>query len=501
MKRGLLLSSLFLSLFLCLICSASSQIYINEVMPRGAEWVEIFNSENVLLNLSEWNISDSNSIDTITCWTIPNCSIITNSSYFLIIGRSNNISQITNETITYYYVDDTKIGNGLNDNGDNLSFFNISYQTDMSYNSSLENFSISRFPDGNENWTFCTPTPGLRNCNDSDEQNQSNDSNDSNESFFPMINLTFSQQVYNNETPFIVNANLINFSQGFYDLKLDIKNNSNYLNRVWYNNEWSDEGSWLDDFPLINNSNYSINTLSIIDKDERFIGNATLKLSLRNKTNIYYSEIYNITITDGIQENNPENNSQQNNSDEDENSNEDSDESSIKISDSPNKAKFGQKIDVKLEIYRGSTNKYAVYVYIEDDKENRVSEKETLHLTTKYENYKKTVSLDLDCLDKSGNYKIVAEGLDNKDTERIYLDPCHAQTEDSPNEKINELLPLTSEQPVQISDLGTRDLVTGSITQNPGEKSENNFPIIIVDILVFLTILLTMIVFLKRAAQ
>jgi len=99
-------------------------------------------------------------------------------------------------------------------------------------------------------------------------------------------------------------------------------------------------------------------------------------------------------------------------------------ESVIKITDYDKHAKFGESIDIELSMYRGNTAKYAVYIYVEDDKGTDVSDKETLHLDEKFTNYTETVTLELKCKDEEGSYTLVAEGLGEKDTEDIEIDIC-----------------------------------------------------------------------------
>ncbi len=100
-------------------------------------------------------------------------------------------------------------------------------------------------------------------------------------------------------------------------------------------------------------------------------------------------------------------------------------ESFIKITDSPNDAKFGEEIDIELEIYRGNTSKYAVYIYVEDEDGRDVSEKISLHCDDKFTNYTEQISLELDCKDEQGDYIIVAEGLNERDEEEIEIASCH----------------------------------------------------------------------------
>ncbi len=184
------------------------------------------------------------------------------------------------------------------------------------------------------------------------------------------------------------------------------------------------------------------------------------------------------------------------------NNNEEDPESRIKITDSPNKAKFGEEIDIDLEIYKGSTNKYALYVYVQNEDKNKVSKKITLHLRTKYTDYDEQVSLELDCLDESGDYKIIAEGLDDKDTESIYLESCSkfAKTLSSTNNLQENNLPqsnqaLTPNNPSPKTQ-NQNNLITGSSVSS--NKDFPNFLIILPVILSFITLLIIISLILKK---
>ena len=157
---------IFLILLVIFPDVVSSCAVISEVHPQEPEWVEIHNPCKMKMNLSEWLISDAATSDSVTCHVIPNCSLLTEESYFLIIGRKNSIQNVTNEAIAYFYADDSAIGSGLNNDGDEVTFYNSSYSSSMNYSGSS----------AGKSWSLCngswresgTPTPGRENRCDED---------------------------------------------------------------------------------------------------------------------------------------------------------------------------------------------------------------------------------------------------------------------------------------------------------------------------------------------
>jgi len=188
---------------------AFAQPVINEVMPNplneSDEWVEIWNANNDTLNLSEWQVGDSTYSDDIVCGS--NCT--TNATYFLILGNQANLTRITNGSVTYFFVDDTAIGNGLaNDNPDGVRFFNTTYSTNMSYNSTTEGRSWAWL---NSTWQDCAnPTPGFAN-NCTIAQNQTN------------VKITM-----NLTSPAVVNATY----SGIFNVSVENKSNCSALDNI-----------------------------------------------------------------------------------------------------------------------------------------------------------------------------------------------------------------------------------------------------------------------------
>lgn len=91
--------------------------------------------------------------------------------------------------------------------------------------------------------------------------------------------------------------------------------------------------------------------------------------------------------------------------------------SSIKILEiSPSSVTFGEIIEVKINVYRGDTLKYAVYAYAENEDGDQVSEKTTMHFKDKFTNYTLTVPIQIEsnCNQgyEDGKHTIIVEGLD-----------------------------------------------------------------------------------------
>ncbi|OYT37427.1 hypothetical protein B6U82_01780, partial [Candidatus Pacearchaeota archaeon ex4484_31] len=95
----------------------------------------------------------------------------------------------------------------------------------------------------------------------------------------------------------------------------------------------------------------------------------------------------------------------------------------------PESARFGEIVEVSLDVYRGDTAKHTVYVYVQDMEKRKVSEKVTLHFNEKFRSYKASVKIKLKCLNESGSYEIVAEGLGKEDKEKIILYSCEEKNE------------------------------------------------------------------------
>ncbi len=138
----LLLAVVFLSSFVY------AGVYINEVEanPEGSEtneWVELYNSGNVDIDLSEWKIIDVGGIEDV----IPFGTIILTKGFWVFtedissLSIDNSNEQITLKDKTGEIIDITPL---LNDGGD-------------------DNNTNQRIPDGVDNWEFKEQTKGKSN--------------------------------------------------------------------------------------------------------------------------------------------------------------------------------------------------------------------------------------------------------------------------------------------------------------------------------------------------
>jgi len=307
-----------------LICNfASAQVIINEIMYNPdqcddsyCEWIEIYNNETTI-DLTNWTLCGktllTGYVNKTDNKTYSNISLILNSSSYAIITDGGT------GTLVYDNFNASNLSLALHVDVSSLCSGSLSANKTLILNQSngtfadlaLINSSIGGDNDNNSlqfvnnSWCAGISTPGF--ANNCDQQNQTNTTNSS---FILSIIAFYPSNIYNNKTNFTLSLVFINFSTGFYDLKIDIKNESSLLNRFWLDNtkEWSNKNRWVENYTSINSSFFILNAISIIDSDDNFSGNASLKIQLRNSSSSYSSEDYNLTILNGIfPENNNEN--------------------------------------------------------------------------------------------------------------------------------------------------------------------------------------------------
>ncbi len=280
-----ILSALFLNLV--------SSVKINEVSPKTPEFVEIYNENNEILNLSEWEIKDkSNSTNKIVCSNISNCSLITNATYFLILGKNTNISDITNTSIIYFYVDDETIANRLDDKNESIIFFNSTFSTNFSWENSTVGKSWQLC---NDTWIEAEPTPGLTNycikenesdseSNEENEKNESNEENNNPQDPPISLELEWEEEIVNGEE-FEVNVEVFNLKEETYDIKIYIsfKNNNTIISETYHeeNNEWKSSFNYVYEIFSGPGNKSEMFLLRIKEDYKDFYGNAVIGVKIR----------------------------------------------------------------------------------------------------------------------------------------------------------------------------------------------------------------------------
>lgn len=273
-------------LFVIIFSFSVYGLRINEVSPETLEYVEIYNPDG-LLNLSEWQIKDNSDTDYIIC-DGENCSLMTDATYFLIIGQSTNIASITSKDVKYFYVNDNKIGSGLNDDGDNITFFSQNFSDSFSYDSSEENKSWQYY-DGE--FVLAEKTPGEENnCDEDEEEEEKNIT----------ISLDYPDEIYFGEV-FEVTLEIENLSDGIYDVKIEIIKDSETISDIYddENDDWKSGVYYLSEI-VDGDGNWDFD----LNVTEEYFDEANISIKLRNnESKTISSAIFEIEILENEEEN------------------------------------------------------------------------------------------------------------------------------------------------------------------------------------------------------
>src|SRR3989338_4108422 len=405
-----------------------ADITINELMYNPAdsdnnkEFIELYHDE--WTNLSNYTIGDESSNDSLQL------IYFYNSSYSLIVEEDFNYSEI-NASV---YSAGKTIGNNLNDD-DNITVYypNGTVIDYLSYSSSWggENNGYSlekKYPYNNnmeENWAesiYVNGTPGRIN---------SRYINESEEIEIDYSALTINEfladpegdddaampygewvEIYNQENYSIdLEGLMLTDSADSHELYVTDTNTegttikpNGYL--VVYRNgegEFSLNNEGLEEVKLYDKEGNLIEAISYSDSKEGSSwaivnDNWQQTMPTPNEDNIDSSEVNssNFTISE------------------------------VYDLGSDDKAKFGQIIRVKTEIYKGDSAKNSIQLWVEDEKGNRISKESKTNIYTRYADYSLTLPIQLipncDYNFEDDNYTIVMEGLDKTDTKAIRID-------------------------------------------------------------------------------
>jgi len=384
---------------LLIIPNSLASIQITEIMynPEGSdnnhEYIELITN----MNLTGFIIQDSSSEDVLELLKyIP-------SNYSLIVEEGFNHTDIN---ATIYSVGAT-IGNSLNNDGDTIIIKNqttvfdaIHYYSSWGGENNGNSLCILDYQ-----WKECPKTPGYENI--ASLKNYSIEINE----FLP------NPQGYDNaDNPEGEWIEIINFGEKVELTGCYFQDNANHK-------------TYITDTTTINTT---INKYLVVYIDGLLLNNEGVeKIKLFDPYNNLIDQVSYGSSTEGlswskINENwiqtvpspnqeNPENKTYL--------------ESSIKIEKvylgTDYKAKFGDNLRVKLEIYKGNTTKNSISMWIEKNNEP-VSKRTRFSIEKKYEDTPITIPIQIfpNCNEKleDGRYHIKVEGLDRTDSQEIKIE-------------------------------------------------------------------------------
>lgn len=399
-------------IFIILTIILANQAYslvINEIMynppdelgGKYNEWIELYNPSDEIVNLTGWKIADPS--DHILDASLGD--YIEPNGYFILAKTPDDFLQYydieCNVVKTAFYLSNSGEEILLKDPDDNIV-------DSLTYDDSLADGDGNTLQSINDSWCAGLPTPCRENYCPPE----------------PSFTLSYPPFVLSDGTYFLVGTEISGFPDGAYDIKIDIKDEDGQrIARLYNPNEekWQSTTYYIKGISMVEEGYGNFVAYTKIDPDKDYTGTATIQAKLRLSgsssstgtslqafnvvENMLYEEVQETTETA------QESTQQQN--------------SSIEILGSESSAEFGDIIKVKLKVFRGSILKYAVYAYVVNDKNRKVSEKTTMHFKSKNTDYTLTVpvQLNFNCNERydEGDYTIIVEGLDEEDTEEITL--------------------------------------------------------------------------------
>tara|TARA_Y100000310_G_scaffold320726_1_gene377464 strand:+ start:130 stop:1887 length:1758 start_codon:yes stop_codon:yes gene_type:complete len=390
---------LFLLILLGLV-NSSHALLINEIMADPIadeslnEWIELYNNESTSINVSGWVIGDDNDNDTLEGGLYDQEGTIIGPYGFAIITdeatRVYNNFNTSNDAIRLY-VDDGAIGNGLINSGETFYLYdnNNNLIDKVTYNETKEDLSWSFI---NGSFFISELTPGYN--NNGSITLSSEDGCDyavvfilAKTMFDNSSDFTFkirASKVTGTTTNFTSRAKIEDLNGRLIKEYKPFTNTSITRQRTTstYTPNLEEGKSYILEANITSQCN---DTIIDNNLDTQII---TIKgTTLPETSAINIETIYDLGID--------------------------------------KKAKFGQTIRIKLNAYKGNTNKASVAVWIER-KDDRVSKQSKTNLAQKYTNYSLTLPIQIkpNCDEgfKDGRYTIVAQGLDTEDEKEIEIE-------------------------------------------------------------------------------
>ena len=385
-----------IGIFLLNFYAANAQVVINEVMSNPTqdedlnEWIELFNNDSQAIDVKGWKISDDSEQDLLLGGLYGDNGTIIPAFGFAIITdyatRVYNNFNASNYAIKLYAEDDS-IGNGLSNSGETLTLLdnNSNIMHSASYNNTADGNTWALY---NNNWYESSGTPGYSNdgnlfinCDWTIDITVSNTSSTQEDfEFTSFISKAYSNGKNNLTLKRWIEDSNGNIVQEYSDLEAE-----NVLDHRTYKNTPNlDEGQlYTVHGNITSNSCADANLNNNNDEENVFIK------SIKNSTN----SSLNI----------------------------------VKLLDlgTDKKAKWGQTIKVQISLYKGKSSKSSFLAWIEKN-DNKVSKQSKFNAYKELSDYDLTIPIQIvpNCNKglKDGDYVVVVEGLDLRDTHIITLE-------------------------------------------------------------------------------
>lgn len=390
---------LFYLILFIILMRISNGIIINEIMADPIadetlnEWIEIYNNESTNINVSGWIIGDDKDNDTIEGGLYnKEGTIIGPFSYAIVTDETTRVYNNFNvsKDAIRLYVDDGAIGNGLNNGGETIYLYdnNGNLIDKKTYNKTTEDLSWSYL---NGSLHKSDPSPGFSN-DGSIIMNQGCDY---------AVEFILAKTIFDNSSDFNfkIRASKIQGPSTNFTMRAKIENLNGKLIREYkpFTNQSITRQRTSSEF-----------TPNLEEGKSYFMdSNITVQCNDTNVKNNFDTRI--ITVKGKPLR-------------------EDSSIDIEKIFDlgQDKTAKFGQTIRIKLNAYKGNTNKKSIAIWVEDDNGDRLSKQSKTNLDSKYTNYSLTLPVQIkpNCDEQfdNGDYIIIARGLDSEDEEEIEIE-------------------------------------------------------------------------------
>jgi hypothetical protein len=155
------------------------------------------------------------------------------------------------------------------------------------------------------------------------------------------------------------------------------------------------------------------------------------------------------------------------------------------------KAKFGDNIRIKLNVYKGNTSKTSISIWLEDN-EKKLSKRTRFNVQEKFKEQSITVPLQIfpNCNQKTpdGKYRLKLEGLNSEDSEEIKVEGMTKNL----CEEIKTTIKEKSDNKYSETIINDPNSTIDIIYESTGKKTEKTGALFFCFVLIFVIIQLTM---------